>query len=349
MSKIIHVAFCGSGQIVRNNHLPALEARPDHYQVVGFYDVIAEKAAELAGHHYDAYSSYEALLEDKRVQLVVVATKPLDTHFPAAKQALEAGKHVLLEKPMAQTSREGDELIACAKRNNRLLTVHHNRRLDLDFLALINVLKNKKIGMPRLIINQVPNSGYNGGDFTDWGVHLIDQALLLNASPLAEVSAVFCNPAGGCENGGFGEVTLRFEQNPLVRAAMLPYPKGFLTNGTPAHARFYAAGTKGAFVQRTIEDPRDLMNATQNYDNLRPDYAIPDYLQIQRKEYYDYLYETLAEGVPLLVSAESARNAIRVLELMTESAQKDVTIAASDMLAVPLLHPDMVLPNRAEE
>ncbi len=343
MSRIIHVGFCGCGNIVRGNHLPAIQARPERFKVVGFYDLLPDKAKELAGPQYEAYTSYDALLDDARVQLIVIATKPLDTHYPAAQRALEAGKHVLLEKPMAQTSKECDDLIACAKANERILTVHHNRRLDLDFLALINVLQAKKVGSPRLVLSQVPSGGYGGGDFVDWGVHLIDQALLLNNSPLLEVSGVFCNPAGGHENGGFGEVTLRFQESPAVRAAMLPYPAEFLANGTPARPRFYAVGTEGAFVQRTIEDPRDLINATQNFDKWRPDYAVPKYLQVNRKDYYDYLYDSLAEGTQLLVSPESARNAIRVLELMAESAQSGRSVEAADLIAVPPAHADFML------
>lgn len=332
MKKIYQVAFCGAGGIVRGNHLPSLEKRGDRYRVIGFYDVVAGKAEELAGTRYRAYSKYEDLLADKEVDLVVVATKPLTTHYPAARQALEAGKNVVLEKPLAATSRECDDLIGLARKKGLVLTVHHNRRLDLDFLAMQDVLKKGKIGEPRLVVNSVGGGGYQKGDFEDWGVHLVDQALVLNSSALQEVSAFLANPAGGTPDGGYGEVTLRSARPPLVRVSMLPRPQQFLVNGTPAYPRFYAVGSTGTFVQRTIEDPRDLMNATQNFDQIRPDYAVPEYLQVSRKEYYDYLYESLAEDVPLLVTPEGARNAIRVLELIAESARLYKTIPATGML-----------------
>ena len=318
---------------MRSNHLPNLERRADRFRVMGFYDVVAAKAAELAGTgDYRVYDSYPALLADEAVDLVVVATKPLSTHFPAAKQALEAGKHVLIEKPMAATAAECDDLIATAKRAKRVLTVHQNRRLDLDFLALQDVIRRGKIGDPRLIVNMVPNSAYAGGDFVDWGVHLVDQALLLSRPPLCEVSALFAKPEGAPADGGFAEATLRFDQPPIVRVAMMPRTAEFLHNGTPAYTRFYAAGTEGTFAQRVIEDPRDLMNATQNFDGCRPDYAIPDYLQITRKEFYDYLYESLDGGAPLLVPPEGPRNAVRVIEMMAESARRNCTIKATGMV-----------------
>ena len=334
MSKRLRVGFCGAGSIVKSNHLPALEARGDRYEVAGFFDVAADKARELAGGKYRAYATYAEMLADKAVDVVVIATKPLATHYPAARQALEAGKHVVLEKPMASTSSECDELIALARRMRLALTIHHNRRLDLDFLALQDIIRQKKIGDPQLIENCVGNGNYGGGDFVDWGVHLVDQSLLLNKSPLREVSAVFCNPAGGIGDCGYGASLFRFTAPPLVILAMMPRPREFLLNGLPAATRFYAAGTTGAYTQRTIEDPRDLMNATQNFDKALPEYAVPSYLNIHRREYYDFLYESLAAGVPLLVKPEEARNAIRVLELMEESAKANKAVSATNMLEI---------------
>ena len=327
------IGFCGAGNIVQTNHLPAVEARPGRLRVVGFYDRVREKAEACAGDRYQAFDSYDALLAAGDLDLVVVATKPIETHFPAAKQALDAGKHVLLEKPMASTTAQCDDLIRLAQKKNVLLTVHHNRRLDLDFLALQDVIDKGKIGQVRLIENRHVSNGYAGGDFVDWGVHLVDQCLLLNRSPLREVSALFANPDGDVEHAGYAEATLRFDDPPLLRLAMLPRPTEFLLNGTPPATRFYAVGTKAAFTQRIIEDIRDLMNATQNFADARPDYVVPPYLEIVQKDFYDVLYETLAHDAPLLVRPEQARNAIRVLELMSESARRNQTVPAEGLLA----------------
>ncbi|MFH0962925.1 MAG: Gfo/Idh/MocA family oxidoreductase [Planctomycetota bacterium] len=336
MTRIWTVAFCGAGNVVRNHHLPALEERGDRYRVVGFFDVDGQKARERAGDKYKVYGQYRELLADRDVEIVVVATKPLATHYPAARDALAAGKHVLLEKPMASTTAECDALLDLAREKGRLLTVHHNRRLDLDFLAMQDLIRKGKVGEPAFIENRVPCDGYDGGDFVDWGVHLADQALLLNRSALVEVSGFLAKPAEGVANGGYGEGTLRFERPPLVRIAMMPRCQEFLLNGTPAAARFYVAGSLASFTQRVIEDPRDLMNATVSFDRARPDYAVPAYLEVRRKGYYDYLYESLSQGAPLLVKAEQARNAIRLLELLGESAKANRAIPASKMLPVPV-------------
>jgi len=327
--KIISVGFCGAGGIVASHHVPELKARSDRYCIAGFFDILPEKAKALAGGTSKAYPTYEDLLADRDVELAVIATKPVETHFPAAKKALTAGKHVLLEKPMAATTAECDELIALAHKKNLLLTVHHNRRLDLDFLAVRDIIARGKIGDPLLIVNRISCNAYQPGDILDWGIHLADQCLVLNHSPLTEVSAVMFNPAGGFDKGGYYEATLRFERPPVVRIEALPRPAEFLSNGTPAFARFSVIGTTGSFIQRTIEHPNDLMNATQNIHNFRPDYAVPDYLSISRKGYYDYLHESLRNGHPLFVKPEEARNAIRAFELIVESARTNRMVTAS--------------------
>jgi len=331
MSQVIGVGFCGAGGIVQGNHLPALERRTDRYRVVGFYDVAPDRARKLAADKYRVFETYEDMLADAAVDVVVVATKPLTTHLPATQPALNAGKHVVLEKPMAATSEECDVLIALAREKGVRLTVHHNRRLDLDFLNLQELIGKGKIGEPRFVESRVGGAGYGGGDIVDWGVHLVDQALLLGHGELREVSAMFCHPEGGRDDAGFSEATFRFSEPPLVRMAMMPHPAECLANGTPAQTRFYAAGTKGSFVQRIIEDPRDLMNATVNFEKQRPDYAVPSFLTIERREYYDYLYESLANGAPLLVDPVQARNAIRAMELMEQSARENRTVTATGM------------------
>jgi predicted dehydrogenase len=335
MSEMLKVAFCGAGGIVKGKHIPELLARPDKYVITGFYDIVSEsaKAAASGNSAWKAYDTYDALLADDNVDLVVIATKPLSTHAPAALQALKAGKHVLLEKPMAATSAKCDELIAESRKRGLVLTIHHNRRLDLDFQALQDILKSGKIGDPLLIENRVIAAGYDGGDIVDWGVHLIDQTLLLNDSPLREVSAIFRKTDAGAGDAGFSEATFRFETGPVVRFSMMPRTKEFLLNGTSAFVRFHAVGTKGSFSQRIIESPKDLMNATQNFDNASPEYAVPDYLKITMKDYYDFLYDSIVHGKPLLVKPEEARNAIRCIELMEESAKKGATIQATGLIA----------------
>ena len=127
-----------------------------------------------------------------RSDLVVVAT-PNTTHFEIASAALNAGKHVVVDKPFTVTLDEADSLIALARERGRMLTVFHNRRWDSDFLTVRKVLP--RLGEVMLFEahwdrfrpeikagwREVPQPG--GGVLSDLGPHMIDQALLLFGMP----------------------------------------------------------------------------------------------------------------------------------------------------------------------
>ena len=86
-----------------------------------------------------------ALLASPDVDLVVIAT-PNDSHHPLARAALEAGKHVVVDKPFTMDLAEAEDLLALAKAKARVLSVFHNRRFDADFLTLQDVLSSGRLG-----------------------------------------------------------------------------------------------------------------------------------------------------------------------------------------------------------
>jgi predicted dehydrogenase len=85
------------------------------------------------------------LFNDPNIDLIVIPT-PNDTHFPLAKAALEAGKHVVVDKPFTVTLSQARELDALAKSLGRLLSVFHNRRWDSDFLTVKSLLSEGALG-----------------------------------------------------------------------------------------------------------------------------------------------------------------------------------------------------------
>src|SRR5665213_3829740 len=98
-------------------------------------EAIVQRRGDEAAKAYPAariLRSFEEALADPTIQLIVVGT-PNETHFALAKQALEAGKHVVIDKPFAATSAEARELIDLAKANSLVLAPFHNRRWDGDF------------------------------------------------------------------------------------------------------------------------------------------------------------------------------------------------------------------------
>ncbi len=163
--------------------------RSDVVSLAGIYD-IAEKrmqAARDAGIH--TYSSLEEILADKNVDIVLCAT-PNDVHKDIVVNSLKARKNVICEKPVALSVAEFDEMVKASNESGALLTVHQNRRWDVDFLAIKSLIDSGKIGETVNIESRVHGSRgipsdwrchkpYGGGMILDWGVHLIDQMLKL--------------------------------------------------------------------------------------------------------------------------------------------------------------------------
>lgn len=144
-----------------------------------------------------SYRSSEEMVQDSEIEVIVVTTAPT-SHFELANLALEHGKHVIVEKPFTPSSKEASDLIAIAKKHNRLLTVYQNRRWDTDFLTLSKLLEQKTLG--RVVEFEThfdrhrpeapdPASTWKakflpgGGAVYDLGTHLIDQAVVAFGLP----------------------------------------------------------------------------------------------------------------------------------------------------------------------
>ncbi len=153
----------------------------------GIYDIDPNKSrlAEKNGIH--AYKNVKELLADSSVDTVVIAV-PNDCHKELVIKALEAGKNVICEKPVEMSVAALDEMLAAAHESGKLFTVHQNRRWDVDFLAMKQVVQSGEIGELINIESRVHGSRgipsdwrchkpYGGGMILDWGVHLIDQIL----------------------------------------------------------------------------------------------------------------------------------------------------------------------------
>ena len=155
----------------------------------GIYDIKQERIDLAKSKGINTYDSFEAVLADNEIDIVVCAT-PNDVHKDIVIRALESGKNVVCEKPVALSVEDFDDMCAAAKKAGKLFTVHQNRRWDVDFLAIKSIIASGEIGDTINIESRVHGSRgipsdwrchkpYGGGMILDWGVHLIDQMLQL--------------------------------------------------------------------------------------------------------------------------------------------------------------------------
>ena len=184
------LSFGMSGQVF---HAPFVQVHPD----LNFY-AVWERSKNLAEQKYPGVKTFRELpqlLADPSVELVIVNT-PTHTHFEYARKALEAGKHVIVEKAFTTTVDEAEELDTIAKQQGLILSVFQNRRWDSDFKTVKKIVDEGILGQiveaefhfDRFNQNlspkthkETPNPG--AGIVYDLGPHIIDQALYLFGKP----------------------------------------------------------------------------------------------------------------------------------------------------------------------
>ena len=140
--KPINTALCSYGMSGLVFHGPLLETHPA-YRVV---KVLERHKHESKGKHPGSklVRTFEEIIDDPRIELVVVNT-PDHLHVDMASRAMEAGKHVVVEKPFTLKSSEADQLIELADKKGLVLSVYHNRRWDGVYLTVKEVLASGKL------------------------------------------------------------------------------------------------------------------------------------------------------------------------------------------------------------
>ena len=198
------------------------------------------------------FTDSTTMLDSGLIDLVVISTPP-NTHYSWAKESLSRGLHVILEKPMALTVEQCDELIALAATKNLLLVVYQNRRFDADFITMKKLIDDGAIG--EIFSYESFVGGYSkpcsywhsdvevsGGAIFDWGSHFIDQILAIVPAKIEFVSGVNQKRVWDhITNADHAQVNINFTDG--VQATFI--------NSDLAAARkpkFYLLGTKGALV-----------------------------------------------------------------------------------------------------
>ena len=174
--------------------------RVEGVSVVAAYDIDHAKVEEAVSLGMKGYDTLQGILSDKDINLILVST-PNDCHCELVCAALKAGKNVICEKPVAMSLEELDKMIACAKENGVLFTVHQNRRWDKDFLTVKNLWDKGTLGHIYAIHSRLHGARgamfgwraekeHGGGMIYDWGVHFVDQILTMAGYDC--VKSVFC-------------------------------------------------------------------------------------------------------------------------------------------------------------
>ncbi len=339
---MIDVGLVGFGFAGRTFHAPVIAA------VEGLrLAAILQRQGSEAEQAYPAarvVRTLDELLAIDTIRLVVIAT-PNTTHFDLAKQCLQAGRDVVIDKPFATTYAEAAELVDLANTRKRLLSVYQNRRWDGDFLTIQHLLPEGKLGRvvlfeshfdrfrPHLKDNawrERPEPG--SGVLFDLGPHLIDQALVLFGTPEAIGADVRTEREGAAIDDAFDVVLYYAGLRALLRAGSL------VSTQTP---RFVIQGTHGGYLKYGLDPQEDALKrgetpagefwgyeAPERWGTLliaQGDSFITDKfptLPGDYRQYYQNVRDAMLGTAPLAVTAEQALRVMRALELALESSRQ---------------------------
>lgn len=335
-------AYGMSGQVF---HAPFISTNP-HFVL----SVVTERTKDLSRQRYPDVGivrSYEELIDREELDLIIVNT-PDNTHYEYTRRALEAGKHVIVEKPFTTTVKEAEELVALASEKGLTLSVYQNRRWDNDFLTVKEILSKGLLGrlvefestFPRYRNFIRPNTwketGDSGGGLTyNLGSHVIDQAVQLFGMPEAVFADIATMRDGGKVDDYFIIHLLRPAKAPDVRITL---KSSYLM--CEKEPRFVLHGTEGSYVKYGL-DPQEadltkgllpdiphwgeedeslwgILHTEKEGRAVRETYPS---LSGDYNAFYENVYQHISKGEPLQSDARGVVDVIRLIEAAKESSR----------------------------
>jgi predicted dehydrogenase len=343
----IKTALCAYGMSGQVFHAPFLKVL-DEFSFHGVVERHTKKAAEKYP-DVRSYNSIEEMLADPTVELVIVNT-PNTTHYGYTKQALLAGKHVVVEKPFTATSEEAKELQQLAEKQQKKLVVFQNRRWDSDFLAIKEVIDQRLLGTlidaefrwdrykPALsykVHKEIKQPG--AGNIYDLGPHLIDQTICLFGKP-EKLFAIVQTHRADSEVDDYFDISLLYPNvNVRLKSSLLalePVPS------------FVLQGSEGSFlksrsdIQETVlqegilpstpdwgQEPESewgILHTSHEGKESREKFASP---AGHYQSFFQGVYHHIRDNAPSPVPLQDSVLNIQIIEAALQSSRTGQTIS----------------------
>ncbi len=275
----------------------------------------------------ETYNDLSGMIEKSEFDLAVVVT-PHNTHAKLAIQCLEAGKHVVVEKPMCITAKEATDMIEAAKKAKVMLSVFHNRRYDGSFMTLKEIVAKDLIGDIFHVETFIGGYGrpgswwrsdkkISGGAFYDWGAHFVDWLLNLVPGNVVGVTGFFHKLAWkNVTNEDHVEAMIRFDSGAVadVQISQLAMEKKPI---------WHILGTKGAIVD--LRNKEEKFRVTTNVKGHPAQIEVP-FKKDDWESYYRNIVDHISKGKELKVKPEEARRVIAIIEAAEKSSRERKTV-----------------------
>ena len=327
-AKTFGYAVVGLGGLSLSDILPAF-AHTKRARLTGLVSGSVDKAKTLAAQYgvpdkgLYSYDTYDRIADNPDIDAVYIVL-PNNMHAEYTVRAHKAGKHVLVEKPMANTVRECDEMIAAAKAASRYLAVAYRLRFEPYTQAMIKMARDKEFGRTKVILCE---AGFNignpeqwrltkkmggGGSMMDIGIYSVNAARYLAGEEPTEVF--------GMEYSTPGDP--RFKEVEETITFNLRFPSGTLANCVSSYGtnlnRFRVHAEKGSFEMEPAYSRRALGlrvfrgNVVETRSMREPDHFAA---------MMDHLAESAANNTRPITDGEDGRNDMRVIEAIYESVK----------------------------
>lgn len=350
MKKTINTGIIGFGNSGQTFLAPFIAANPGFsLKKISTSDPAKAAKAKVVYPDAEVVNDADAIINDPDIELVLIGS-PNTSHLSLAKQALLAGKHVVVEKPFTVTSADADELIALAKKQHRVLSVHHNRRFDSGHKTVKNIIASGRLGI--LVEYEVHYDRFRrelrpgawrekplpgSGILYDLGAHLIDGVLDFFGTPEA-ITCMMLTQRPGLEVEDNFEIILNYPGLKVtLKGGMLVKVAG------PVYMLY---GDHGTFIKYGMDVQEEALKKGLNPNT--PDWGrepeeiwgrltteengsdVTRTIESEPGNYQDYfqnVYDAIAEGKELIVKPEQARQTIRIIELAFQSNKEKRTVA----------------------
>jgi scyllo-inositol 2-dehydrogenase (NADP+) len=345
----IRVGIIGLGRSGWGIHANAIEKQENRFLVHAVYDPIAERQEQVVTDlGCRGCASVEDLLADDQVELVIVSS-PNALHAPMVIQALNAGKHVLCEKPFGLTVVDVDAMIAASEKAGRVLQPFQQRRFEPDFQKVKEIIDSGLLGEIQLIRICWHNfkrrwdwqtmKSMSGGALNNNGPHPIDHAMVLfgGAEPEVWCEMRRCLCSGDAED--YLKIILTGEGRPTVEVELIDCiafgQDRWLVAGTSGGLRGTAGRLEWKWVDWSTMPERpvtDRPTPDRSYNSEPLEWhsdswepggaadagagAAPAAVPVMTM--YDNLYKVIREGATQLIPPSAIRSRLRVLEKARE-------------------------------
>lgn len=333
--KKLNIAYVGFGKSTNRYHIPYSRLRENiiiKRVITPILNERPEEQKELEKNGTIFSTELQDALTDPEIDLIDIVT-PAPFHYEISKKALEAGKHVMCDKPLVEKLEEAMELTRFAKEKGLIYMPFQNRRFDSDFLTVKKVLERGYLGELTDITVHMdhyrPNENRPGGPFDGaWyghGVHMVDQIVSLFGKPNL-IQYDLKNVRDPKQSDDYFNVKMIYARFTATVAAS--------ETSALSHPKWVLYGTRGVFIKNDVDQqendlklsimpgtldfgedtPEDfgkLVYYNQNGDRIKKTIRseVGDYGRV-----YDSLYNTLIDGEKKLVSDEELLTVIEILE-----------------------------------